>query len=1033
MKTTITAFNALPLTLLTAGLIYLAGQTIKPKTTSSSSYGPAGAGDRRQRSVVVSDGDSTQRLYLPDDLEATLWAEGPMFYNPTNMDIDAKGRVWITEAVNYRKFNNKAEERLDHPEGERVMILEDTNGDGKADASKVFVTDPDLVSPLGIAVIGNKVIVSCAPNVVVYTDENGDDKPDKKEIMLTGFGGLDHDHSLHAVVAGPDGKYYFNTGNAGPHVVTDRDGWTLRSGSLYVGGTPYNKINHGGQVSDDGRVWTGGMALRINPDGSNLKVMGHNFRNNYETALDSYGTMWQNDNDDQVVACRTSWLMEGGNAGYFSNDGTRYWQGDQRPGQPIPVAHWHQEDPGVMPVGDISGAGSPTGVVVYEGDQLGPQYRGMLLSAEAGRNVVFAYKPEPWGAGYRMPRTDFISTFPKVDENYKWDAKENDTRKWFRPSDVAVGTDGALYIADWYDPVVGGHQMQDQKGYGRIYRITPKGKKLRLPKIDLRSTEGQIAALLNPAVNVRMLGFEALKAQGEKVIEPVMGLLSSPNPYHRARAIFLLAHLGAEGQFEVERLLKAADAPIRIAALRALRSITPENSKSIPALTASQQALLPLLGNLSIDPSAAVRREVAIALRDVPYADCRNMLLNLVNRYDGQDRYYLTALGQAADGKEEALFADLRPTLPEDPAEWDQKTANLVWELHPASAAELLKKRAESPQLTADARKQSVVALGFIKSTVAAKAMIDLTKSTDKDVADQANYWTGFRRGNDWAKLLNWDELMPNKVSAEEQKMLAKRQVLLDEYKTDAEKRKVAIEMAKDVEGAKLLIGLAADNKLSEDLIKAAGPNIRRNTDQTVRTMAKEYFPWKRPETTANPDTPAQSVASTAANPPADRVLPERTPATAAAVSSGAKADIAEIAALTGDKRAGLGVFKAMCSTCHRHGQQGNDVGPELTQIHQKFDKNALLDAILYPSAGIAFGYEPWLITTKTGQTYYGFLVSDGEQSVVIKGVTGQKHTVPTEKISSRRQYKTSLMPNPEAMGLKPQQLADLTAFLLKQ
>ena len=1021
MKITISALNTLPLALTTAGLLYVAGQVLEPKPTPSAKYEPAGANYARQHSVVV--GDSS-RLYLPDDLEATLWAEGPMFYNPTNMDVDAKGRVWITEAVNYRKFNNKPEERLDHPEGERVMILEDTDGDGKADVSKVFVTDPDLVSPLGIAVIGNKVIVSCAPNIVVYTDENGDDKPDRKEIMLTGFGGLDHDHSLHAVVAGPDGKYYFNTGNAGPHLVTDRDGWTLRSGSLYVGGTPHNKVNHGNQVSDDGRVWTGGMALRINPDGSGLKVMGHNFRNNYETALDSYGTMWQNDNDDQVVACRTSWLMEGGNAGYFSNDGTRYWQGDQRPGQPIPVAHWHQEDPGVLPVGDISGAGSPTGMVVYEGDQLGPQYRGMLLSAEAGRNVIFSYKPEVWGAGYRLPRTDFISTFPKVDENYKWNDVETDTRKWFRPSDVAVGTDGALYIADWYDPVVGGHQMQDHKGYGRIYRITPKGKNLKTPKIDLRTTDGQIAALLNPAVNVRMLGFEALKVQGEKAVEPVMALLSSSNPYHRARAIFLLAHLGAEGQFEVERLLKAADAPIRIAALRALRSITPENSKANSALTASQKALLPLLGNLSIDPSAAVRREVAIALRDVPYADCRNMLLNLVSRYDGQDRYYLTALGQAADGKEENLFADLRPTFAGDPAEWDQKTANLVWELHPASAAVMLRKRAESSQLTADARKQAVVALGFIKSTVAAKAMIDLTKSTDKDVADQANYWTGFRRGNDWATLLNWEELMPTKVSATEQKMLAKRQVLLDEYKTDAEKRKVAIEMAKDVEGAKLLIGLAADNKLSEDLIKAAGPNIRRNSDQTVRTMAKEHFPWKRPETTVSTETSAAPKAST--NPPAGSE-----PILTASLNN--NSGIAQIAALTGNERTGQAVFKANCATCHRHKQLGNDVGPELTQIHQKFDKNALLDAILNPSAGIAFGYEPWLVTTKTGQTYYGLLVSDGEQSVVIKGVTGQRHTIPTDKIASRRQYKTSLMPNPEAMGLKPQQVADLTAFLLKQ
>ncbi|MVM39888.1 c-type cytochrome [Spirosoma sp. HMF3257] len=1016
-------FSLNPFVLTTVGFVYLAGQTFQSDPQHVLSRGFESVPNRK--AIAMADSNT---LYLPDDLEATLWAEAPMFYNPTNMDIDAKGRVWITEAVNYRKFNNKPESRLDHPEGERIMILEDTNGDGKADDSKVFVTDPDLVSPLGIAVIGNRVIVSCSPNLVIYTDENGDDKADKKEIMLTGFGGLDHDHALHAVVAGPDGKYYFNTGNAGPHVVTDIDGWTLRSGSLYVGGTPYNKQNHGSQVSDDGRIWTGGMALRINPDGSGLKVMAHNFRNNYETALDSYGNMWQNDNDDQVVACRTSWLMEGANAGYFSSDGTRYWQGDQRPGQPIPTAHWHQEDPGVMPSGDITGAGSPTGMVMYEGDELGLQYRGMLLSAEAGRNVIFGYKPEPMGAGYRLPRTDFISSFPEVDPNYKWDAVTNDTRKWFRPSDIAVGTDGALYIADWYDPIVGGHQMQDHKGYGRIYRVTPKGKKLKAPKIDLRTTQGQIAALLNPAVNVRMQGFDALREQGEKVIEPVMALLSSPNQFHRARAIFLLAQLGAEGQFEVERLLKAVDAPVRIAALRALRSITPENSKSNPALTASQKALLPLLGNLATDRSAAVRREVAIALRDVPYDECRFMLMNLVKGYDGQDRWYLDALGKAADGKEEALFFNLRQTMPENPIEWDQKTADLVWELHPPSAVTMLKKRADAPSLTADARKQAIVTLGFIKSEAAAKAMVELSKSADKEVGDQARYWLGFRRGNDWAKFLNWEEVMPTKVSDEEQKMLASRQVLLDEYKTDAEKRKVALEMARDPEGGKILVGLAADKKLSEKLMKAVSPTLLKNPDPAVRTMAKEYFSTKPEVAVVKEPAPVETTPMQAAPPTPTSPTP-----VALATATSSDPEIAQVAMLTGDDRTGLTVFKANCATCHRHGQLGADVGPELTQIHQKFDKNGLLDAIIHPNAGIAFGYEPWLITTKKGNTYYGFLVSDNEQAVVIKGIKGPKYTIPADAIFSRRQYKTSLMPDPTAMGLSNQQLADLTAFLLKQ
>ncbi|MFT7033798.1 MAG: hypothetical protein ACJA2S_002306, partial [Cyclobacteriaceae bacterium] len=70
---------------------------------------------------------------LPEGWEATLWAESPDLYNPTNMDVDIKGRIWVTEAVNYRNFNNKPDKFLNFGEGDRVMILEDTDGDGVAD------------------------------------------------------------------------------------------------------------------------------------------------------------------------------------------------------------------------------------------------------------------------------------------------------------------------------------------------------------------------------------------------------------------------------------------------------------------------------------------------------------------------------------------------------------------------------------------------------------------------------------------------------------------------------------------------------------------------------------------------------------------------------------------------------------------------------------------------------------------------------------------------------------------------------------
>lgn len=571
---------------------------------------PAGVGPEAARK-------QTEQLVVHPDLEVTLFASEPMVVNPANIDVDHRGRVWSTEGANYRLWQKWGKQR---PDGDRIVILEDTDHDGRADTQKVFYQGHDVNTALGICVLGNRVIVSCSPNVLILTDTDGDDKADKKEILFSNIQGVDHDHGVHAFTFGPDGKLYFNQGNNG-HQVGGPDGEIITDifGRKVVGNRqPYQQ----------------GMVFRCNPDGSGFEVLGHNFRNNYEVAVDSFGTLWQSDNDDDGNrGVRINYVMQYGNYGYRDEMTGAGWR-DKRTNieDEIPERHWHLNDPGVVPNLLQTGAGSPTGIALYEGRLLPEALHNQIIHCDAGPGVVRCYVRRDDGAGYHAEIVNLI---------------QGGEDKWFRPSDVCVAPDGSLLVSDWNDAGVGGHYMADQKletMTGRIYRITPKGHTgYQVPEVDLSTNRSTMRAFRSPNLATRYLAWTALEKKGAQAERPLARMFrNAANPVFRARALHLLARLDNGAEY-VNEAIAAPNKDIRILGIRIARQ--------------HDMDLLKLLPKVAFDPSSQVRREAALALHLKSGSDYAAIWADLASQHTGLDRWYLEALGIGAAGNEDECFS----------------------------------------------------------------------------------------------------------------------------------------------------------------------------------------------------------------------------------------------------------------------------------------------------------------------------------------------------------------------------------------
>ena len=1000
-----------------AGVLVVAGSCTSEDASSDVVYEELSDAEKRSPEHAL-DG-----LTIGEGLEATVFATEPMLVNPTNMDIDARGRVWVCEGYNYRPTLNP--ENPTKEEGDRILILEDQNGDGKADKSTVFYQGNDVNAALGIWVMGNKAIVSCSPRVFLFTDTDGDDKADQKEVLFEGIGGEQHDHAIHAATFGPDGKMYFNFGNAGEKIL-DKNGKPVTEQT-------------GVEVADQVKPYQQGMVFRCDPDGSNFEVLGHNFRNNYEVAVDSYGTLWQSDNDDDGnKGVRINYVMEYGNYGYRDQETGENWR-TYRTGmeEEIPQRHWHLNDPGVVPNLLQTGAGSPTGILVYEGELLPERFHNQIIHADAGPNVVRAYPVENDGAGYKATIDNLV--------------KGKD--QWFRPSDVCVAPDGSLFIADWYDPGVGGHQMGDLQ-QGRIYRLAPH-KRYEVPTFDMSTPQGAIVALQNPNLSVRYLAWQKLHGWGSEAEPALAEMATSENPRYRARALWLLTKLEGKGEKYVQQALQDEHPDIRIAGIRMARQLGAD--------------IMPVLTRMKQDDSPQVRREVAIALRYLDSPEADDLWADLAMQHDGKDRWYLEALGIGGDEYAESRFQAWLTKAGDD---WDTPVGrDIVWRMRSKETIPLLAKLIQDSEAnTYRDRLRYFRAFDFRQDpskeeTLANLAVQQHPQQGDITLLALNHISTEAVKKSPRLKSALQTSLEDVKGSKEYLELIKRYE--LKEYNADL--LALALEKPSETvggEAAQLLLSLGGkkamqdiatngdqdqkealiqalkqvNNEQSYDVLQA----IILNQDQplAIRKAAVMAFAgsWggenlllnmvRKGDLHADLDSTAIQVFSMAMR---NSVYEEGARLLGMeAIGSGDKAmaPVKELVAMSGNVENGHTVFAKFCQNCHVVNGQGVDYGPGLSEIGDKLPKEGLYTAILEPSQGISFGYEGYTVELKDGSQVTGYILSKNEDEVQMRMYGGLTNTYARTQIATIEEMDQSLMFDNLERGMSQQDLVDLVEYL---
>jgi putative heme-binding domain-containing protein len=968
---------------------------------------------------------------LPPGFEATLFASEPDITKPINMAFDERGRLWVTQSSEYPVAAGPSAGK------DRITVLEDTDGDGRADKINDFANDLNI--PIGIMPVKGGAIGYSIPNVYRFYDTNNDGKADKREVLLSSFGYEDTHGMVNSFVRGFDGWMHASHGFTNTSKIAGSDGDTIRM----VSGTTF-------RFRLDGRRAEKTTDGRVNPFGTTYDAMGYQYSADCHT-MPIYQLIW----------------------------GGEYW-------------HWGKKEPSIGYAPRMMdyqlNSTALAGLVYYDDTHFPEPYRNSFYTGDV--------------ATCRISRNTMVlnGTTPKATRQEDFLVSRD---PWFRPVDIKIGPDGAMYIADFYNRIIGhyevplNHPGRDRIS-GRIWKITYKGNKLNeVTDWSKASLDELIARMKNGVLATRMrVTDELVDRFGNNAIKPLEKIArrSKTDSKQLVQVLWALYRLNALSDDMLLSAYRHADALVQVHAFK-IAANYPKLSERLLANT--RQGLK--------HKNPHVQRAAAETLGQHPEGKSFAALVELINQVPQYDTHlhYTAKLALKNHLKVPAIMQQVVT------GNWSAAAANTIAvvaaDVPALPTAEFLRNYLKTQSIP-QARElvYSQVVTRYLPESEIPTFIYGFQEKSKNDVDYQLKIINAITAGLDQRGLKTPDALKNWAISLAT-RFIKNMPVNETDWTQEAKAQQIyAAEVAgryrvgalgpllKNLLAARLKVASKNDEaraaaasaliSISASQYSGTVAKVLTDGDESLSLQQKAVMALGQSATPAMRELLGQSLKGAPYNvqitiasllakstegktellkrirqgyTPA-RILKDRAVEDVFLANSQPKQKqeytelTAQVKPISFERqqlveerlktfdskektpKMGQAIFANNCSSCHQIKNKGGMIGPQLDGIGN-WGRNALTTKILDPNRNISEAFRTYNITLKDGKTLSGLYRREEGQLLVFANVGGQEFSVSKADIKEKVASPYTLMPDHFGDVIKKEDFDALLVYLLNE